>query len=502
MRLFISYARVDKPYCIQIVEILDAHDVWFDHRIHVGQDWWQVITEEIADCEGFVYLISPESLESTYCQREFSMARSLKKHVFPVLIHKDATVPEELKRLQHADLTDGLSPQGVKDLLNAIHVTERKGSTVDIRSTQEIKALAAINQPLTDPVRLIEEVTRAMHNKHFDHAVFLLKEAKENGIEARFVNIEAMLNEAEHALERQTYMREAERHYAPIVKLVECEDLRGLGCRAFETFRKDFPDYDPKGIAKICSSVILPDLQWCDVPAGEVTIEYEPKHITYYVNPFRIGKYPVTNAQFQAFMDAEDGYCNKKWWDFSAAAIMWREKHEAPLPSKFQWGDHPRANVSWYEAMAFCQWITERTGLCISLLSEAQWQRAAQGDDGRHYPWGDKFDKSRCNTRESNLRATTKVGHYGEEGCSPFGVQDMAGNVWQWCVNTEYKSPSPRRNGASGAITKDTGDLHTPRAVRGGSFISVAQRAKTTFHFYLNPMHRYASIGFRLAWTD
>ena len=83
MRLFVSYARVDRPFCVQIVDMLDdgRHDVWFDHRIQVGQDWWQAITHEVTECDGFVYLISPESVASEYCQKELNLAMSNRKPI-------------------------------------------------------------------------------------------------------------------------------------------------------------------------------------------------------------------------------------------------------------------------------------------------------------------------------------------------------------------------------------------------------------------------------------
>jgi formylglycine-generating enzyme required for sulfatase activity len=229
-------------------------------------------------------------------------------------------------------------------------------------------------------------------------------------------------------------------------------------------------------------------LEWCEVPEGDTTIEYSGRNITYFVEPFRIGKYPVTNTQYQTFVDAKDGYADEKWWDFSTGALEWRKAHPEPLKPKFSMGDHPRANVCWFEARAFCRWLSAKTGLQIELPTEQQWQRAAQGDDELNYPWGNKFTKTKCNTRESKLKMTTAVSRY-KSGLSVYGAHDMAGNVWEWCRNTEYGKQQQKGKNAS----------LPPRAVRGGSFISVPQRARTTFHFYLNPAYRYATIGFRLA---
>ena len=76
MRLFISYARVDKPYCVQIAETLDIHSTWFDQRLYAGQHWWREILRRLDWCEGFIYLLSPDSIASEYCQKEYKIAQN------------------------------------------------------------------------------------------------------------------------------------------------------------------------------------------------------------------------------------------------------------------------------------------------------------------------------------------------------------------------------------------------------------------------------------------
>ena len=129
MKLFISYARVDKHYCAQIVETLDVHDVWYDKRLHAGQQWWDEIQRRLQWCDGLVYLLSPDSVRSEYCQKEMHIARSLGKHIFPVLIHMGTTIPNELTHIQYADLSHGLTAEAVKQVLNSILIAERQAVT-------------------------------------------------------------------------------------------------------------------------------------------------------------------------------------------------------------------------------------------------------------------------------------------------------------------------------------------------------------------------------------
>jgi formylglycine-generating enzyme required for sulfatase activity len=195
--------------------------------------------------------------------------------------------------------------------------------------------------------------------------------------------------------------------------------------------------------------ILPPPFAWCEVTAGKVTLKkggYVRAYVKEFdVKRFAIAKYPITNAQFQVFVDARDGYADSKWWDYSETAKAWRQNNHV-LQTAFAGDDHPRTNVSWYEAIAFCRWLSAKTELNISLPSEQQWQRAAQGDDGRAYPWGNTFDKSRCNVKGSGNKQTSPVTQYEGKGESPFGVVDMIGNVWEWCV-TKYQTGGAKLDG-------------------------------------------------------
>ncbi len=483
MRLFVSYARVDKPYCKQIVKTLDVHDVWYDQRLHAGQKWWDEIIKHLDRSEGFVYLLSPDSVRSEYCQKEYLLARDAGKHIFPVLIQGRTTLPDSLKPYQAIDLTEGLTTKAVKELLNAIYVAER-----DERATRRARASSGrLRAPMPvetpDPTVVINEVADALEAGDFDRAVFLLKRSKESGYESRFIDLQAILVEAEEALERQAYLREAEREYGPIVALVKHDRTRRVGCQAFVAFRKDFPDYDPQNLASFCQTNRQDMLEWCAIPAGSVKIQRESGTDTTAVPAFHISKYPITNHQFQAFVDASDGYRDARWWDFAPAAQEWRRAHPEALEVASGLGDYPRVNICWYEALAYCRWLSAQTNLQITLPTEHQWQRAAQGSDERLYPWGSEFDPAHCNTYESRIRRITPVKQY-PSGASPYGVMDMVGNVWEWCLNAQ-----------DGTLDLSS---RAKRAVRGGSFISVQERSRITSYFHLNPLCRYDTIGFRV----
>lgn len=515
MRLFVSYARVDKPYCIEIMETLDAHEIWYDQRLYAGQHWWKEILRRLDWCEGFVYLLSPDSLNSPYCKQEYELACNLKRHVFPVMIRDVDNLPESLSDLQYIDFRKGINSEAVKNLLNSIYLTEHdqpSGTRVSSIKPEMVK-----QQPV-NPTTVIRIAATAMENGQYDQAVFLLRQAKANGFKSRFINLDSLLQEAETALERQTYLIEAEREYRQIAELLKRKSTNRLGWEAFEAFNHDFPDYDPDKLAekyggKIAAAAVtatpktpatltlpeppttadtftLPLLEWCNIPAGVVELldmdKTGPRHSSKVtVADFHLSKYPVTNKQFQVFVDDPMGYANPAWWQFQAQAYAWREKNTEAKACRFKGDERPREMVTWYEAFAFCQWLTARMGCSIALPTTGQWQRAFQGDDARAYPWGNAFDKANCNTAESNLKMTTLVTRY-PGGVSPYGVYDMAGNVWEWCLD------SPTSNG-------DNGSSPAPkRFVRGGSYISPYQRAHVAFKYSLTPETFHNSIGFRV----
>jgi formylglycine-generating enzyme required for sulfatase activity len=174
--------------------------------------------------------------------------------------------------------------------------------------------------------------------------------------------------------------------------------------------------------------------EWVTIPGGMVTLEpggYLPQPTTFEVEPFAITRYPVTNHQYAAFMEA-GGYTHRAWWTDEGWAIKARSGWTEPRYWKKR-GDCPVMGVSWYEALAFCRWLSIVTGEPVSLPTEQQWQRAAQGDDGREYPWGNEPPNEILCNWNRNASGTTPVTQY-PDGASPYGVMDMSGNVWELCL--------------------------------------------------------------------
>jgi formylglycine-generating enzyme required for sulfatase activity len=235
----------------------------------------------------------------------------------------------------------------------------------------------------------------------------------------------------------------------------------------------------------------VPDIDWVLIEDKAPFIYGEGKTKTSMrVASFEMSRYPVTVAQYQAFLDADDGFKNPEWWRELSADV--EHKSQPRLPA-FKHANHPAHNVSWYDAIAFCKWLSFKLQREISLPSEQQWEKAARGADGRAYPWGgDKYQEGFANVNETTnkvgrnyLQETSTVGMY-PHGRSRYGILDMCGNVWEWCMNV-YDDTS--RTQLSGSAS---------RVLRGGSWGYYESSARCANRSRGNPDSWGRSGGFRL----
>ena len=218
----------------------------------------------------------------------------------------------------------------------------------------------------------------------------------------------------------------------------------------------------------------LPEIDWLEIPAGEFIYQYSER---LNLPSFKISRYPITNAQFQAFVQAAEGYADPRWW-------QGLNQPETAQQSHWQESNRPVEEVDWDEALAFCRWLSFKMGLTISLPTEQQWEKAARGTDRREYPWGTEFKSVYCNARQ--LGETSAVGIY-PQGQAASGAMDMAGNVWEWCLN-KYDS--------SEVIVPDLSADY--RVIRGGSWGGTTDDLRCAVCGWLRPTHRGSYLGFRV----
>ncbi|MDQ7839371.1 MAG: formylglycine-generating enzyme family protein [Thermodesulfobacteriota bacterium] len=248
------------------------------------------------------------------------------------------------------------------------------------------------------------------------------------------------------------------------------------------------------------------------IPAGEFLMgsveevgrENEHPQHTIYLDAYYIYKYPVTNEQFARFVDKTGYRFEGNWKKYSKLSFLERNILNAfsfsnNLVSQTRSPErHPVICITWNDAMAYCMWVRG------DLPTEAQWEKAARGTDGREYPWGNEWDGTKCNWKNgtkmvgmadiSNWRGTTPTGSY-PSGVSPYGVYDMAGNVNEWCADwygESYYGESPSKN-PKGPLLGDS------RVFRGGSWSNENEvRFRCSFRIGRNPCGWLSNIGFRV----
>jgi formylglycine-generating enzyme required for sulfatase activity len=266
---------------------------------------------------------------------------------------------------------------------------------------------------------------------------------------------------------------------------------------------------------------------------------------------FSIARYPVTNAEYELFIDA-GSYTTDRWWsdagrkwkqggpdahkdamqdwldyrvrlkkqnleqlarkwnwtpqqlaywkqvtqlDDAAAETRARQVFERLFDRPGFWNDpglsspgRPVVGVNWYEAEAYCAWLSAITGRNFRLPREMEWEKAARSTDGREYPWGEKFDPTLCNTVEGHIGTTTPIGLY-PGGVSRFGLFDASGNMWEWTGDWYQMYPG-------GEASDDFGEKF--RVVRGGSWDDNSDDARCAYRHGGVPGLFDNNVGFRL----
>jgi formylglycine-generating enzyme required for sulfatase activity len=241
------------------------------------------------------------------------------------------------------------------------------------------------------------------------------------------------------------------------------------------------------------------------VPAGEFLMgstdsdpdaesNEKPQHLVY-LDGYWIGKTEVTNAQYRKFVE-DGGYSKAEYW--SEEGWQWKESNGITEPAYWTdpaWNgaDYPVVGVSWYEASAYARWAGAR------LPTEAEWEKAARGTDGRVYPWGNEWDDSRVNASGAS---TSPVGHYSPRGDSPYGVADMVGNVWEWTLSLwgrDWREPEFRYpyDATDGRENVKAGEW-VLRVVRGESFGSFRGFARCSYRSWWLPGGQWDGLGFRV----
>jgi hypothetical protein len=483
MNLFITYSRDERAWVTEFARVLRDrlyHAVWSDQMVLPASNWWDEILNQIEACEVLIYVMTPRAVESVYCQAELDYALRLGKLVLPLML-KEAKYPPSLANqwIQYYRITED---DTMNDVLLAVE-----------RALGQIRLSLSMGMyfvPTPRPTRPLEPKPRLIREDSFE----LFKRAEE-AVTTNFQQTESLFNEiiqsnlGDLGLAAQQRLTELkfERQRASDYSLIETSATQAGAKSLWDVYVSKYGmEYDPAGLALRFETAkpklspienrikeCLEGFEWIEIPAWKAQKIAEPKSLWDLIHNrrldhprFYIAKYPITNGQFLAFMQAE-GYHIKAWW--TEDGLAFKETLNMAMPALFNdpvfgQNDHPVVGVSWYEAIAFCNWLKSCTGETITLPTDTQWQRAAQGEQGWLYPWGNTWEVAYCqNSVTQPCASTSPVTSFLGKGDSPYKVVDLAGNVEEWCL-TEYDSGTNTDKGRHRRVVRGGNWTHTKPA--------------------------------------
>ena len=444
---FISYAHEDSRFAMKLSRQLRRHGVaiWLDQwDISAEIEWDKTIERAVRNCGCFVLVLSPAAVNSWVVRQQFSWARQNGKPILPV-IYRACELPSTLQEHPQIDFTKQRYRMALAQLLSHYFPAEEK--QLDYWERLKV-SWTGIDWGWWHRLRLL--LWPGWLGPMLLLALLLL------GV----------------------YFIRSDNGQTPKVRPT-VETLAVISPTATPIANVDFK------IRPIDNKTMLL------VPAGEFFMgsvdndpfadeDEWPQHAVY-IDAFWVDKTEVTNSEFQYCVEA--GKCDP----------------HLHVGNTFAGADQPVVGVDWFQAATYCEWVGGR------LPTEAEWEKAARGTDGRTYPWGNKFDGSRLNYCDANCiqdwrdnrfddgyKYTSPVGSY-PTGASPYGLLDMSGNVWEWTadwydkdyyVTSTYQNPTGPSSGQQ-------------RVIRGGSWHYAGRNLRVVNRHKDSPAFRYDKIGFR-----
>lgn len=467
-QVFISYSRKDVSFVKQLASDLEIAglNVWYDlSGLEGGSRWNQEIEDAIGASQYFIVVLSPYSIVSTWVKEEILYARGLERKIVP-LLYKPCVIPLGLNTLNYINVQGGNYQQNYQEILRALDIERSKREAAEKARRAARKAFwgKIFSNISTEFQRLLSgssSILRYIGMIIIVAVLFWIGSWAVPKLIALVPTPQVALTATQLPV---TKITSTSSPVAPTKTIRPSSTLTTTPAPTVITTEIT----DAKGV-----SMVL-------VPAGEFTMGStsdgeNPIH-TVYLDDFYMDKYEVTNAFYKACVDA--GGCTTPKLPTSYTRSSY---YDNP-----QFDDYPVLYVNWNKAKKYCEW---RGG---SLPTEAQWEKAARGTDGRTYPWGEGIDCNKANYTSCGVGDTTKVGSY-ESGKSQYGIYDLAGNVSEWVADfydPNYYASSPSSNPLG---PKDGQD----RVLRGSSWVRPEDELYTFFRSFSSPDLGYWLYGFR-----
>ncbi|MCB0100741.1 MAG: SUMF1/EgtB/PvdO family nonheme iron enzyme [Anaerolineales bacterium] len=469
LRVFLCHSSNDKPAVRELYQKLRAESwiqPWLDEEeLFPGMDWNLEIEKAIEATDVILVCLSNNSItKEGYVQREIRIALDYADYkpegtlfIIPVRL-EECTPPKRLARWQYADYFEGSRERGFERLRTSL---ERRANSLELNPQKEIQPLVEKEtseiKPRVNKQKKTESVTLKV-DPLFEECV---KFAQERGqISAAMIKSKIRIGYTRAS--QILFAMERERIIGPAEGEMQIHKVLNFAPKSSQT---SLPSQNKLTLSN--------GMEFMRVPAGEFLMgEGNEQHSVDIPYDYWMAHFPVTNAQYSQFKKKDFGEGKEK---------------------------HPVVGVSWNDAIEYCQWLNQilisefkNQNLILRLPTEAEWEKAARGTDGREYPWGNQFDKNKCNTHEGGKGDTTPFSLFSPQGDSPYGCADMSGNVWEW-THSLYK-PYPYNINDGRENEKGSGT----RILRGGSFLSVSDLARCGFRLGNSPVYGDWSLGFRV----
>jgi formylglycine-generating enzyme required for sulfatase activity len=445
LRVFLCHSSRDKPAVRELYSRLLAEgwiDPWLDEKkLLPGQDWDLNIEKAVEESHAVIVFVSNSSVtKEGYIQKEL-------RFILDIALTK----PEDEIFIIPLRLEDCQPPRR----LRVFHYVDY---------FPDVKLDTAYQMALGSLKRRAESLGIEVLDERV-HAEQQAEELARNELEER-IQLEA----------REKVRREMEERLR-----AEAEDRARKEYQEQQTREKKKPVIESPKTPPVALSnklTLSNGMEFMRVPAGKFLMgDKSEQHTIEIPYDYWMARYPVTNEQYNAYIKAEG---------INHPVSDWEKKK-----------DHPVVYVNWNAVMEYCQWLNNLlkaelpSGLVLRLPTEAEWEKAARGTDEREYPWGNTFDKNKCNSDEGKKGRTTSVGLYSPQGDSPYGCADMAGNVWEW-THSEYKAYP--YNAKDGRENEKSGI----RVLRGGSFYNYHWDCRCAYRDRSFPFDLYSGYGFRV----
>jgi len=469
--IFISYSHRDNNYAHALADSLQSMglEVWIDARLDYGSQWPHEIQKNLDSCDAFILIMSPRSFESDWVQSELQRAKRKRKPIFPLLLEGDepwlSVESTQYYDVRDAEMPDDRFYSAIKRVISISKSSETlkppKRTVKTSTSKPEPKLKTEIVVAIIGGVFTILATCATLFGGPL---VAKWLEGGNGAIPTAVVDNGVRSNPTATGKPNQAVVN------PPADMTLTSTDTALPPTKTATPYPEEITDSTGATMRLVSAGKFIMGSdhgEFNERPVHEVEL-----------SAFYMDVYEVTNSNYQTCVDV--GPC-------TSPALNTLGQYVTDYYNDPQYGDYPVVYVNWFQARTYCDWRDAQ------LPTEAQWEKAARGTDGLTYPWGQYITCDRSNFGRCT-GTTYPVGSYGE-GISPYGLYDLAGNVWEWVGDwyseTYYgDSSSPNPTGPEDGMF---------RVLRGGSFVDGDNLNRSSFRNRNLPEDYNWNIGFRCA---